>query len=261
MCSIVRILRSLCSKTALAVLILFVSSVTAATGQSSQILDGTNGVGLALYSELDGASLSEIGGYTAYSIAGIMDVGGYLARESETVGDREGTNTTIGFVYNVLPVKQQPGMPFSLQLRLNYGLTLVDRDLVVAELQARTDEVFDDIQSVESTRSTYTIAAGIMHDIRREERLSFRLGAEVAYRVKRATYSAVFTSSDDDDDDTLTEETLGFRETDFYVVPIAGASWRVPDGPILSVQTRAWLNAEDELVLRPELGIVFPHFQ
>ncbi len=224
--------------------------------QSLEVSDGSNAVAFGLYSEVDPEyDLPMIGGYSAFSIAGIMDIGGYFAQTATSVNGTEGNNRSLGFVYNVMPLKQQPEVPVSLQLRLTYGITLVDPDLVYAELLERAElqeDPFDGIANVESTRTHYSLGFGLLREFALGPVFSARLGGDVEYRVTRSTYSALLTRAEEDE----SLDVAGVRETRLLFGPMAGVSVRHPNGPVFSLSTRFWFDEDAEFVVRPELGLV-----
>ncbi len=242
-----------------AVALVLLAAALPAVAQSIDITDGSNAVGLGFHGELDTDSLLELGGYTAFSIAGIMDIGAYFATGTETVNGVEGSNRTLGALVNLMPFKQRAGVPFSLQLRLRYGATLVDRELVVAELEDR--EVFEEVRDVDSTRTGYSLGAGLTRDVPLGPLLTLRLGADAEFRAARSSYSAVFSTADDDNDDDETEESVGFRETSVLYGPSAGISVQFPRGPVLSFTSRFLFDDDQELVFRPELSLILLQYQ
>ncbi len=228
--------------------------------QSIEVRDGANAVGFGLYGEFSSADQFELNGYTAFSIAGMMDIGGYLGRQTETVNGVQGDNMTIGFLYNLVPVRQRRGFPLTLQLNLTWGLTLVNRDLVVAELSDRFDPGDDvDIGSVDGTRSGYTVGAGVSRDFPLSGPLWARIGADVQFRSERSTYSAVFTFSGDDE--TSAPQSIGFRETTLLYAPSVALILRLPDGPLVTVGSRFWFDEHQELMVQPELNLIMLHYQ
>jgi len=243
-----------------AVALVLLAAALPAAAQSIDITDGSNAVGLGFHGELDTGSLLELGGHTAFSIAGIMDIGAYFATATETVNGVEGSNRTLGAILNLMPLKQRAGVPFSLQLRLRYGATFVDRDLVVAELEDR--DVFEEVRDVESTRTGYSLGAGLTRDVPLGPLLTLRLGADAEFRAARSIYRAVFSAADgDDDDDDETEESVGFRETSVLYGPSAGISVRFPRGPVLAFTSRFLFDDDQELVFRPELSLILLQYQ
>lgn len=246
--------------TLLPALLLVLLLPAAAAAQSIDVRDGANAVGVGFAAEFSSVEQFTLSGYSAFSISGIMDIGGYLGRVTETVNGVQGDSMTVGFVYNIVPVRQHEGLPFSLQLRMTWGLTLVNRDLVVAELIDRFDPGQEiSAESVDGTRSGYTIGAGISRDVALGDPWWLRLGADAEFRSARSTYSAVFTFSGDED--STTPQTAGFRETSLLYVPNAALSLRVPDGPVVSLASRFWFDDNRQLVVRPELNLVFLQYQ
>ncbi len=242
-------------------LLLLTALAVPATAQSIEVRDGADAVGFGLYSEFSTSELLTLNGYTAFSIAGTMDVGGYLGRVSETVNGVQGDSMTVGFVYNVIPIRQSESIPISLQLRLTWGLTLVNRDVVVAELQDRLGDLPTefDLETVDGTRSGYTLGAGISRDFALGGPYWLRLGADVEFRTARSTYSAVFAVGDDDDADA--PRVVGFRQTDLLYVPSAALSVRIPDGPVVTFGSRFWFDDGSNVVVRPELNLVWLRYQ
>ncbi len=224
--------------------------------QSLEVSDGSNAVAFGLYSEVDPEhDLPTVGGYTAFSIAGIMDVGGYFAQTATSVNGTEGNNRSLGFVYNVMPLKQQPRVPVSVQMRLTYGITLVDPDLVYAELLERAEldeDPFEGITNVESTRTHYSLGFGLLRDFSLGRGLTARLGGDVEYRVTRSTFSALLIRAEEDE----SLDVPGVRATRLLFGPSAGLSWRISDGPVLTLGSRFWFDDDNEFVVRPELGLI-----
>lgn len=244
-----------------ALLLLLAVPALPAAAQSIEVQDGADAVGFGLYSEFSPDELLTLNGYTAFSIAGIMDVGGYLGRQSQTVNGVQGDSMTLGFVYNLIPIRQSESIPISLQLRLTWGLTLVNRDVVVAELQDRLPDLPDAFNedTVDGTRVGYTIGAGVSRNLALREPFWLRLGADVEFRSSRSSYSAVFALTDDDD--ATVPETVGFRETVLLYVPSVTLSMRVPDGPVVSLGSRFWFDEDNNVVVRPELNLVWLQYQ
>ncbi|TVR32029.1 MAG: hypothetical protein EA404_08620 [Spirochaetaceae bacterium] len=237
-----------------------IGAAVPAGAQSIEVRDGANAVGFGLYGEFSSADQFELNGYTAFSIAGIMDIGGYLGRQTQTVNGVQGDNMTIGFLYNLVPVRQRRGFPLTLQLNLSWGLTLVNRDLVVAELSDRFDPGDDiDADSVDGTRSGYSVGAGVSREFELSGPLWARIGADVQFRSERSTYSAVFTFTGDED--TSVPESVGFRETTLLYAPSVALIVRLPDGPLVTVGSRFWFDEDQELVVRPELNLIMLHYQ
>lgn len=245
-----------------AVLALLLSAAAAAAGaQSIEVRDGADAVGFGFYGELTSGEAYTLNGYTAFSIAGTMDIGGYLGRKTETVGGVQGDSMTLGFVYNLVPIRQRAGVPVSVQMRLTWGLTLVNRDLVVAELRDRLPELPDqfEVENIDGTRTGYSVGAGISRDIALGEPFWLRLGADIEFRTSRATYSAVFALTEEED--ATVPRTVGFRETSLLYVPSVALSMRMPDGPVISFGTRIWFDDERNVVVRPELNLVYLQYQ
>ena len=243
-------------------LLLALVPLTGVPAQSIEVRDGANAVGFGLSSEFGSQEQFTLSGYSAFSIAGIMDIGGYLGRQTETFNDVTGDNMTLGFVYNVIPIRQGAGIPFSLQLRLTYGLTLINRDLVVADLLDRFGATVPgdfEVDSIDGSRSGSSLAAGRCRELGLGGPLWLRLGADVEFRSARSTYNAVFSFSGEEE--TTTPRSVGFRETSLLYIPSAAISLRIPDGPVVSAGSRFWFDEDQQLVVCPELSLIFLQYQ
>lgn len=243
------------------VALLLLAVAVPAPAQSIDVYDGSDAVGLGFFSEFSSIEQFSLNGYTSFSIAGIMDIGGYLGRQTEKVNGIQGDNMSFGFVYNLLPVRQSAGAPFSVQMRLTWGLTLVNRDVVVAELRDRIDDLpaLFDAGSVDGTRSGYTLGVGLSRSVPLNGHMYLRLGADAEFRTERSTYTAVFSFSDDDD--SSAPRTIGFRRTVLLYVPSAAVSIRMPDGPVISFGSRFWFDEDGNVVVRPELNFSWLQYQ
>ncbi|MCK5152955.1 MAG: hypothetical protein KAQ93_01230 [Spirochaetales bacterium] len=123
----------------IALLFIFSGTVSA---QSRHLEDGIGGPGFEFSMGLIDYNLSTFGVSAAYSIGGIMDIGFYTNRETGTLYNFDRTDISVGFLYNLIVVKQTEYVPFSLQLEGSYGYTNVDSDYLTNTSQEREGQGF-----------------------------------------------------------------------------------------------------------------------
>lgn len=232
-------------------------SAIAVHGQSIDVDDRSNAVRIGVYGDIErNVGLRGYGGQTALSIGGVMDVGAFFASRYERVVGVDGVNRSIGFVYNIMPIKQQPGIPLSAQLSLSYGVTFVDPDLVVAALSAplADDQPFDKVENVDSTRRQFVLGSEVSRTFNLGEPFAIRAGFGAEYQVARTTYSATFTSGEDE-----TTETAGEREMSAFVGPNVSLRFRLTDATAVTAGSRFRFSDSGDFTVRPELGVVLFH--
>lgn len=98
------------------------------SAQSRYLEDGIGGPGFEFSMGIVDYGLTTFGMTAAYSIGGIMDIGVFADRETGTLGNDPNTDINVGFLYNLIVVKQTEYIPFNLQLEGSYGYTNVSSD-------------------------------------------------------------------------------------------------------------------------------------
>ncbi len=239
---------------------LFAIGISNVYGQSIDIRDGSNAVGISGHLDLDpDLTIRSVGGRSAYSIAGVMDVGVSMSNTMEEIDDTLGTVQTLGLLYSIIPVKQQPGLPVSLQLGLSYGISFVDPVLVRAALERDLDR-FDedpnviDVRRYDGSRSGYTLSALVSGDVPLNERFALRLGAGGEYRVSRTSYTAFLSPGNGTDDDNDIE-LIGDRLQSTHFGPGIGVVYRAPRGLVVSWNNRLLFDESLDVQYRPEISL------
>ncbi len=229
-------------------------------GQSIEVHDGSNAIGLSGHIDLDSdMTFRSGGGKSAYSIAGVMDIGVSMSNAFEDIEDVVGTVQTLSLHYSVFPVKQQAGIPVSLQLGLSYGLSFLDSRLVLAELERDLDRFGEalsetiDARRYDGSRTGYTLNAVASTDAPLNGRLKLRLAVGGEYRVARTSYTAFLTSGADGDDNEVV--LIGDRRQGVYFGPGIGLVYRWPRGLITSWNNRLLFDASFGFQYRPEVSL------
>ncbi len=233
------------------------SSAITASGQSVEVDDRSNAVRIGVYGDIErNVGLRGYGGQTALSIAGVMDVGTFFSSRFERVAGVDGVNRSIGFVYSIMPIKQQFGIPLSAQVSLAYGITFVDPQLVVAALSAplADDQPFDKVENVDSTRRQFVLGSEVSRTFHLGRPVAVRAGFGAEYQVARTTYSATFTSGDEE-----TVETAGSREMSASVGPSVSLCFRLSDATAVTAGFRFRFSDLGDFTVRPELAVVLFH--
>ncbi len=110
------------------ILILLLAVPMVVSAQSRYLENGIGGPGFEFSVVVDDDILSTIGITAAYSIGGIMDIGVFVDRETGTLYDFDRTDINVGFLYNLIVVKQTEYVPFNLQLEGAYGYTNISSE-------------------------------------------------------------------------------------------------------------------------------------
>ena len=237
--------------------LLVLSSAMTAHGQSVDVDDRSNAVRIGVYGDIErNVGLRGYGGQTALSIAGVMDVGTFFSSRFERVAGVDGVNRSIGFVYNIMPIKQQFGIPLSAQLSLAYGVTFVDPLLVVATLSAplADDQPFEKVENVDSTRRQFVLGSEVSRTFHLGRPIAVRAGFGAEYQVARTAYSATFTAGEE-----TTTETRGEREMSATVGPSVSLRFQLTDATAVTAGSRFRFSDSGEFTVRPELGVVLFH--
>ena len=240
----------------------FFCAAAAVSAQSLELEHGANGIGVGVFGDVLHPSMLEIGNTLGLSIGGTMDIGAYVSRQGESVASDDGTNIALGFLYTIMPIRQQPGVPFSMQLKLTYGLVLVDPIIVAAELRDLFDERAEPGAVSEGTRTVYTLGFGLSHEFRSDRTVAFRIGLDAVYRVQHSAYATTLVPDTDDpaDEEPTLFEFARRRMTVLYG-PSVGLTVRSPLGPAFSFVTRVLLDDELNVSVRPELSVVLYRYE
>lgn len=214
------------------VLILVFILPMAVSAQSRYLEDGIGGPGFELSMGIVDYNLTTFGMTAAYSIGGIMDIGVFLDREASTIHGYERTDINVGFLYNLIVVKQTEYVPFNLQLEGAYGYTNVDSEYLTGTGQEREGQGFQ-------------LGVSIYSEIPAFSKFGILVGGKSFYK------NYVFTQTDIGSERTE-ELRYGF---------LSAVSMKLDNWPIISLGVEVlYLIQDPGISVYPSISIVNPSY-
>lgn len=215
----------------LVLIILFLFPITV-SAQSRYLEDGIGGPGFEFSMGIVDYKLSTLGVNAAYSIGGIMDIGFYANRETGTLYNFDRTDINIGFLYNLIVVKQTEYVPFNLQLEGSYGYTNVDSDYLTNTSQEREGQGF-------------TFGASLFSEIPVFPRFGILIGGKGLY--KNYIFTETIAGSERSE-----ELQYGF---------ISAFSMKLDNWPIIALGVEVLYSTPDPgISVKPSLSITNPSY-
>jgi len=213
----------------LTMLILFSGTVFS---QSRYLEDGIGGPGFEFSMGIIDYNLTTFGVSSAYSIGGIMDIGFFANRVTGTLYNKDRTDINLGFLYNVIIVKQTEFVPLNLQLEGSYGYTNVESDYLNNTAQEREGQGF-------------TIGVSLYNEISVFSKFGILIGGKGLYK------NYIFTETNAGSERTE-ELKYGF---------ISALSMKLDNWPIIALGVEVLYSTPDPgISVKPSISIINPSY-
>ncbi len=208
-------------------LLIFSGTVSA---QSRYLEDGIGGPGFKFNLGIINYELSSFGMASAYSIGGIMDIGFFANRETGTLRNKDRTDINLGFLYNVIIVKQTEYVPFNLQLEGSYGYTNVESDALLGTREGQG----------------FNLGLSVYSEVMLFSKLGILVGGKGLYK------NYIFTETV-----PVSRERIEGLEFGF----LSGISLKLDKWPIISLGVEVLYTIPDPgISVKPTLSIVNPSY-
>lgn len=170
-----------------------------------------------------------------YSIGGFLDIGASMSYGPNVPGDWLVTDSNVSLRYNVLVLRQQPGVPLTFELKGSFGAT-------------NSNGLRDDGVALRREGDGYSIAMRIYHDLQIAPWIVMRLGATGSFTSYR--YVTSLTQQPDPEEPTIYPTNQ--RSDELIYGGIGACILRMRDVAI-SLGCNVYTNPAFELLVEPDV--------
>jgi hypothetical protein len=218
--------------------VLLLATLPAAFGESSYLPIGASGASVGGSVTFDGTELSHGTGGIFYSIGGLLDLGASMSYGPGTPGNWDTTDSNVSLRYNVMVLRQRPGVPINFELRGSFGATN-SSGLAVNGVALRREG------------NGYSVAMRIFRDFNFASWMSLRFGIIGSY--ESYLYLTQLTATPDPDADPTGYPTSE-RIDRLQYGGLLGLTFRI-DWTAISFGASVYTNPSFDLLVEPEFHI------